>query len=91
MQVDKRPVALLDVDHTLANTDRDRQNIINKTLLEALKLKGIKDVYLFTDMVFTAGAIEERLELIKYLEQDGFTVHGCITPLDYLCTIQQRG
>ncbi len=83
MQAEKRPVALLDVDHTLANTDCANQNIINKTLLEALKLKGIKDVYFFTDMVFSPGSIEERQELIAYLAKDGFTVHGCITPLDF--------
>jgi len=84
MQVETRPVALLDVDHTLANTDRAQKNIINKILLEALKLKGIKDVFLFTDMVFTPGAIEERQKLIADLTKEGFTVHGCITPLDYL-------
>ncbi len=74
---EKRPVALLDVDHTLLIG-----NELNTELIEALKANGIKDVYLFTDMTFKQDSLEERNRLIENLSTNGFIVHGVITPND---------
>ncbi|WED42445.1 hypothetical protein [Legionella cardiaca] len=71
------PVALLDVDHTLLF-----DTTLNETLLNSLKKKGIKDVYLFTDMKYGRGNVEDRMKLVQQLEARGFTVHGVITPVD---------
>jgi hypothetical protein len=93
----KRPVAVLDADHTLLcskmadpekqnipNTEEGvGENIYNLDLLNALKTAGIRDIYLFTDMIFSEHSLRDRIKLIKFLESQGFTVHGCITPNDY--------
>jgi|GEM_PF-4023614 len=75
----KRPVALLDVDDTLIVKGK-----LNIELLNALKEKGIKDVYLLTDMIMINSSIEERQNLIEALAREGFTCHGVITPADLL-------
>ena len=41
-----KPVALLDVDHTLLFGDSN----LNMNLLSSLKKRNIKDIYLLTDM-----------------------------------------
>jgi|GEM_PF-5035940 len=74
----KRPVALLDVDHTLLFHGET-----NMDLLNALLNHDIKDVYLFTDMTFNAPDIRDRKSLINQLEHWGFTVHGVISPNDF--------
>lgn len=71
-------VALLDVDHTLL----DINDAVNDVLLEALLAQNIVRVYLFTDMTFNQHVIEERNDLVKHLEQMGFSVQGIITPND---------
>jgi hypothetical protein len=73
-----RPVALLDIDGTLLFND----NSYNEALLNSLKVKGIKDLYLFTDMTFHNHSMPERIDLIKYLKGCGFRVHGVLTPSD---------
>jgi hypothetical protein len=79
----KRPVALIDVDHTLVYTDNQGRTVINMELIRALKAKGIHDLYLFTDMIFRLNMLTDRIQLINDLQILGFTVHGCITPNDY--------
>lgn len=74
-----KPVALLDVDHTLLFDNR-----LNIELLRALKQNGIQDVYLFTDMTLKSYSVHERNELIDHLKQLDFNVHGVLTPLDLL-------
>lgn len=73
-----RPVALLDVDSTLIFNLND----LNFTLINSLKSKGIKDVYLFTDMTLTPSVVKERQELVIRLVNQGLKVHGVITPCD---------
>jgi hypothetical protein len=75
----KRSIALLDVDHTLLFGTNPTPN---PNLLAALRKKGIRDVYLFTDMVFGSRDINDRNHLIEELRTQGFTVHGVITPSD---------
>jgi hypothetical protein len=80
-----KPVALLDVDHTLLTEFFTPTGTIlehNTPLTEALKAKGIFDVYLLTDMKFSKDGVQERRELIEWLRGQGFTVHGVITPSD---------
>ncbi len=80
-----RPIALLDVDHTLLTDNLTSAGSIlehNTSLTEALKAKGILDVYLLTDMKFSREGVQERVELIQYLRGQGFAVHGVITPCD---------
>ncbi len=95
----KRPIALLDMDHTLVYTvyvkneqgeritdetgELKTENVYNVKLLNKLKAHGIRDVYLFTDMTISKTRLEDRLKLIKFLEEQAFTVHGVITPLDF--------
>ena len=77
----KRPVALLDVDHTLI-ADPKKHTVLNQPLLDSLSAHGIRNVYLFTDMLPTLPDMLERLILIRELEEQGFTVHGVIIPSD---------
>lgn len=95
----KRPIALLDMDHTLVYTayltnekgerltdetgELQTKTVYNIELLNKLKANGIRDAYLFTDMTISKNRLEDRLQLIKFLEEQGFTVHGVITPLDF--------
>lgn len=74
---EKRPVALLDVDHTLLFDSE-----FNETLLKSLKKKEIRDIYLFTDMRFGRLNVKDRMDLVEHLQEKGFTVHGVITPVD---------
>ncbi|MDI9817983.1 MULTISPECIES: hypothetical protein [unclassified Legionella] len=74
---EKRPVALLDVDHTLLFDTE-----FNETLLTSLKKNGINDIYLFTDMRFGRLTVKDRMDLVERLEKKGFKVHGVITPVD---------
>jgi hypothetical protein len=85
-QGQQRPLGLMDADHTLADTDADGQVVINRKLLSALKAKGIKDLYLFTDMMLLPYQIKDRLYLIEELEREGFRVLGVITPIDFFWT-----
>jgi hypothetical protein len=84
-EIFKRPAGLVDVDHTLVHS----QLVLNQRLLQALKIKKIKDIYLFTDMIISQSFIEDRLKLIKALTEQGFHVHGIITPLDYFWETDQ--
>lgn len=79
---DKRPVALLDVDHTSTYGDMATGQI-NFALFDELKARGINDLYLFTDMTINEGNINDREALITVLRNQGFTVHGVITPNDF--------
>ncbi|QEY49923.1 hypothetical protein [Legionella longbeachae] len=72
-----KSLALLDVDHTLLFDDR-----LNMNLLDSLKERDIKDLYLFTDMTLKQSDMKDRKELIEKLEALGFNVLGVITPLD---------
>ncbi|MBA3537079.1 MAG: hypothetical protein H0T84_10795 [Tatlockia sp.] len=72
-----RPVALLDVDHTLLFNNR-----LNQDLLDSLKSKHIKDLYLFTDMTFKNTSIQDRNDLLAQLQDQGFIVHAVITGND---------
>lgn len=101
-----RPVALLDMDHTLAYTayvkndkgenETDESGEIkteikyNIDLLNKLKENGIRDVYLFTDMTLSKSSLEDRLKVIKFLEEQRFTVHGVITPLDFFWNFDSK-
>lgn len=78
-----RIIALLDVDHTLCYF-HDDDIIFNQILLDTLKTKGIEDIYLFTDMTFNSNNFEIRKKVIDELHQQGVTVHGVVTPNDYL-------
>lgn len=91
-------VGLVDVDDTLTfglknlfcqSLDKFRHDFIhsdkiNLPLIHALRLSGIKDIYLYTSMVLSAYfIINHRLALIELLEnQYGFKVHGVLTPPD---------
>ena len=75
---EQRPVALLDVDHTLLFDE----NTLNTQLLDALKSAGISDFYLLTDMTYKITGIQERNNLVRQLRENGFVVHGVITPQD---------
>ncbi len=101
-----RPAALLDMDHTLAYTayvkNDNGENEIDATgeikteikynidLLNKLKANGIRDIYLFTDMTLSKSSLEDRLKVIKFLEEQGFTVHGVITPLDFFWNFDSK-
>lgn len=77
----KRVVALLDVDNTLifgASPDIEYNDNLIDTLLE----NNLKDIYLFSSMSLKQHTIEERVELVKYLEAKGLTVHGVICASD---------
>lgn len=76
---EKSAIALLDVDHTLVFKDIDD---INHDLLNALKAVGIRDIYLFTDMLFSPGQMRDRKQLVAKLESEEFTVHGVMAPMD---------
>lgn len=80
-----RPVALLDVDHTLVFGifgGGEAAVKLNLSLLAHLTKANILDVFLFTDMTFSSSAVAERRELTAMLEARGFKVHGVITPCD---------
>lgn len=87
---EKRAVGLVDIDHTLAYSLKGGELIPNEKLLDALKSKGIMDLYLFTDMTVSKESIKDRLKLIKILKERGFIVHGVITPLDYFWDFDQE-
>ncbi len=72
---DKKPIVLSDVDETILLRDKS----INEALLESLKGR---DIYLFTDMIFSVRRIVERMLLIQKLKDRGFNVLGVITPAD---------
>lgn len=76
---EKRPVALLDVDYTLLVNGK-----INERLLMNLDKKGIKDIYLLTDMNYCLTKLIERIDLIAQLSARGFRIHGVITPADLM-------
>lgn len=80
----KRSIALLDVDHTLRYEDEKHQQCINQPLLNALKKQNIFNIYFFTDMTFKNTGMPSRKQLVIDLQAQGFTVHGVITPCDYL-------
>lgn len=87
----KRPIALLDVDHTLIKTEEmasgEYEQVLNVTLIEALKKQGFSKVYLFTDMIFRPRDIMHRQNLIKQLKEGyGIDVLGVITPNDLYWT-----
>lgn len=78
-------VALLDVDDTLVTGNAQS----NEPLLEELEKSGVTHVYLFTNMspediqkAVTDNSYLARDELVRKLEERGFTVHGVITPID---------
>ncbi|KTD14489.1 hypothetical protein Lgra_0520 [Legionella gratiana] len=78
-------IALLDVDSTLLFNGSD----LNHALLDSLLQKGIKDVYLFTNMGLEDiryynqdFAPLSRHAIIQIMRQKGFNVHGVITPAD---------
>nr|HAT8714822.1 hypothetical protein [Legionella jordanis] len=81
-----RPVALLDVDHTLLFDDTFNENLLN-----SLKKNGIQDVYLFTDMRFRKLEVEDRVKLVQRLQAQGFRVHGVITPMDLVWSHMSAG
>ncbi len=89
-EIKKCPVALVDIDHTLVYSVKGGKAKLNKKLLQALEAKGIKDLYLFTDMMISAASLEDRLNLINKLTKRGFVVHGVITPLDYFWGFDQE-
>eukprot|EP00928_Gymnodinium_smaydae_P063747 TRINITY_DN47246_c0_g1_i1.p1 TRINITY_DN47246_c0_g1~~TRINITY_DN47246_c0_g1_i1.p1 ORF type:complete len:455 (+),score=53.96 TRINITY_DN47246_c0_g1_i1:33-1367(+) len=81
-----RAVALLDVDDTLffgIVGSSEAELRLNVSLLEALRRRGISDVYFFTDMRLSSHSVLERQELIRVLQaRYGFSVHGVLTPCD---------
>lgn len=99
-------VALLDVDDTLIIRDHGADpvaddveqiktklrapGVLNLDLIKALKAARIKDVYLFTDMTFNKNSLQERLALAEVLKEDGFIVHGTITPADCAWHLPQK-
>jgi len=92
-----RPVALMDADHTLVYTISADKNykganakeegigedVYHLDLLNALKAKGVRDLYLFTDMIFTQRTVSDRIKMIQFLKSQGFNVLGVITPNDF--------
>lgn len=75
----------LDVDQTLLYNATD----LNQELLNSLRNQGVTDIYLFTNMDLTdlrvVGKdkdIVTRHEIIQWIKDQGFTVHGVITPAD---------
>jgi hypothetical protein len=77
--------AFLDVDQTLLYNYTD----LNQELLNSLRNQGVNDIYLFTNMDLTdlrvVGRdkdIVTRHEIIQWIKDQGFTVHGVITPAD---------
>ncbi|KTD06495.1 putative esterase with patatin domain protein [Legionella gratiana] len=70
-------VAFLDIDDTV-----QFENGLNQALLDSLKNNGIRDIYFITDMLIQSSDIEHRLKIKEQIEQQGFRVHGFITPLD---------
>lgn len=84
-----RPLALVDVDHTLlfgTTGAGEAAMMLNTTLLGALKDRGIEDVFLFTDMTLSSSSVAERQEIQDVITKFPFyfRVHGVITPCD-LC------
>lgn len=83
-------IALMDVDHTIiGNAAVDLENIketlkpaINSHITSTLNRLKVKHLYLFTDMSLTSIGLNERTALVKLLEEQGFVVHGVITPVD---------
>lgn len=84
----KRNLALLDVDNTLVFGD-EKTITFNSNLIDTLLESGIRDIFLFTSMRVTTGAVEERQALVRHLREKGFTVHGIITPSDIFWPIEQ--
>lgn len=77
----KRIVALLDVDNTLifgAAPDIE----YNQELIDTLLENDVKDVYLFSSMRLKPQTVQERKELIEYLQSKALTVHGVICASD---------
>lgn len=74
----------LDVDNTLLYNSND----LNQELLNSLRNQGITDIYLFTNMDLSdlrlvgMDAGLARYEIIQWIKDEGFTVHGVITPAD---------
>lgn len=99
-----RPVGLLDADHTLVYTiSADKtyngadvkdegvgEDVYNLDLLNELKVKGIRDIYLFTDMIFTQRTVFDRIKMIQFLVSQGFNVLGVITPNDYFWRFNRK-
>ncbi len=73
-------IALVDVDGTLLSTKN--KSIYNLNLIRALISCNINHIYLFSDMVCTKDAIDERETLIRVLEEHRITVLGVLTPAD---------
>lgn len=82
----QKPYAFLDLDNTLIDTEA---NYLNEALIKSLLDQGIKDLCLFTSMNAQQIALDlqssvkySRPEIVKELENRGFTVHAVITPID---------
>jgi len=85
----RRPCVLLDIDHTVlfglvGELEDEEEMKLNYPLLEALKAKGIMDIFFFTDMNLNSYCVKERQTLVELLQlpRFGFRVHGVITPAD---------
>lgn len=85
-----KKIVLLDVDNTLLY---GAQGVFNRPLIEELIQSGIRDVYLFTNMKLNDiknfgcdGARCSRYRLIEFLNQQGLTVLGVVTPADKYCS-----
>lgn len=90
----KRPLALLDVDNTLVFTKitgKGGIDSINQPLLDSLKMNGVQDIMLFTNMGFgeiediTAGLSQNKIDrpdLVVELTNQGFRVHAVMTTAD---------
>jgi hypothetical protein len=81
-----RAVALLDVDHTtlfgIVGFD-DASLQLNDVMLQALKDRGVRDAFFFTDMTLSTSSVGERQALATILrERYALEVHGVLTPCD---------
>ncbi len=78
---------LLDVDKTLTfsfeHSPLDLSKINNK-LIQFLKDQKWYNLTLCTDMLLNQDCLQHRIQLISWLEQEGFTVHQVLTPSDLL-------
>ena len=70
---------------TMENGDR---LWLNMPLLNALKQRGITNIYFFTSM--SSSAVKERSELKRELETLGFTVSKVVTEMDFAAAIDPK-
>lgn len=81
--------AITAMQNWMTTPTRNGESILNEALLEGLKLAGIKDLNLFTDLTLFKNNLIERIALKNVLEEKGYIVHHIITPADRAWHVNQ--